>query len=75
MIRYDIAVKTGDVRSSGADANVFIIIYGEKGDTGELSKAQYCTMNLCQKSNCGMANICHGYSKLQRRYLVWPSNT
>lgn len=28
-------VYTGDVRGAGTDANVFIIIFGDKGDTGE----------------------------------------
>ena len=26
---------TGDVKSAGTDANVFLTIYGEYGDTGE----------------------------------------
>lgn len=30
------SVKTGDVRGAGTDANVFVQIYGEKGDTGKL---------------------------------------
>ena len=28
-------VCTGDIRWAGTDANVFVNIYGEKGDTGE----------------------------------------
>ena len=30
------SVRTGDVRGAGSDANVFVQIYGEKGDTGKL---------------------------------------
>lgn len=30
------SVKTGDVRGAGTDANVFVQIYGDKGDTGKL---------------------------------------
>ena len=39
-IQYDIKVYTGDVSSAGTDANVFINIFGENGDTGkrQLSK-------------------------------------
>ena len=32
-------MKTGDVSGAGTDANVFIVIYGEKGDTGEEMRA------------------------------------
>ena len=28
-------VHTGDVRGSGTDANVFLTLFGDKGDTGE----------------------------------------
>lgn len=34
-VKYKIAVKTGDVRGAGTDANVFIQIFGENGDTGD----------------------------------------
>ena len=33
---YNVSVKTGNVRGSGTDANVFIKIFGTKGDTGDL---------------------------------------
>lgn len=33
---YHVHVKTGDVRSAGTDANVFLKIFGDKGDTGNL---------------------------------------
>ena len=32
--RYKITVRTSDDRGSGTDANVWIVVYGEKGDTG-----------------------------------------
>ncbi|XP_048241483.1 lipoxygenase homology domain-containing protein 1-like isoform X2 [Haliotis rufescens] len=34
--RYVIDVKTGDVRGAGTDANVFLKIFGSKGDTGDM---------------------------------------
>uniref|UniRef100_A0AAR2KCT6 PLAT domain-containing protein n=1 Tax=Pygocentrus nattereri TaxID=42514 RepID=A0AAR2KCT6_PYGNA len=39
---YSVAVTTGDVYGAGTDANVFITIYGDMGDTGErkLSKSE-----------------------------------
>ena len=33
---YHVSVKTGDVRSAGTDANVYLKIFGEKGDTSTL---------------------------------------
>ena len=32
---YQVSVKTGDVRGAGTDANVFIQLFGDKGDTGK----------------------------------------
>ncbi|MGH0156164.1 UNVERIFIED_CONTAM: hypothetical protein FKN15_047648 [Acipenser sinensis] len=39
---YTVSVYTGDVYSAGTDANVFLTIYGDLGDTGErkLSKSE-----------------------------------
>uniref|UniRef100_H2ZAW6 PLAT domain-containing protein n=1 Tax=Ciona savignyi TaxID=51511 RepID=H2ZAW6_CIOSA len=33
---YHVAVKTGDIRGAGTDADVYIQIYGSDGDTGRL---------------------------------------
>jgi hypothetical protein len=35
LINYKVSVKTGDRPGAGTDANVFIWIYGEKGDSGK----------------------------------------
>lgn len=32
---YKVSVMTGDVYGAGTDANVFLTIYGDQGDTGE----------------------------------------
>ncbi|XP_078332217.1 lipoxygenase homology domain-containing protein 1-like isoform X5 [Crassostrea virginica] len=40
MKHYTVNVKTGDVFSAGTDANVFINIYGELGNTGERKLAK-----------------------------------
>ncbi|CAL8278491.1 unnamed protein product [Merluccius merluccius] len=39
---YSVSVMTGDVYGAGTDANVFLTIYGDQGDTGErkLSKSE-----------------------------------
>ena len=33
--KYVVEVFTGDVRGAGTDANVFLTIHGDKGDSGE----------------------------------------
>jgi hypothetical protein len=35
IVKYRVTVHTGDKRGAGTDANVFIILHGEKGDTGK----------------------------------------
>ena len=35
MKKYQVEVFTGDVRGAGTDANVFINLFGEYGDSGE----------------------------------------
>lgn len=34
---YTISIKTGDKKYAGTDANVFMILYGTKDDTGNAS--------------------------------------
>lgn len=35
VVKYRISVRTGDKRGAGTDANVYVILHGEKGDTGK----------------------------------------
>ncbi|XP_029365801.1 lipoxygenase homology domain-containing protein 1-like [Echeneis naucrates] len=37
---YKVSVRTGDMYGAGTDANVFLIIYGDLGDTGERKLAK-----------------------------------
>jgi lipoxygenase homology domain-containing protein 1 len=34
-ISYHLKIKTGDIRNAGTDANVYLKIFGEKGDSGK----------------------------------------
>ncbi|XP_062291185.1 lipoxygenase homology domain-containing protein 1 [Scomber scombrus] len=45
LTTYIIQVKTSDVTGAGTDANVWVIIFGENGDTGTLA------LKECNKSN------------------------
>ena len=35
MRKYKVHVFTGDVKNAGTDANVFVTLFGDLGDTGE----------------------------------------
>lgn len=35
-VDYHIAVKTGNIPGGSSDSNVFVKLYGEKGDTGKM---------------------------------------
>lgn len=35
-VNYHIAVKTGDIPGGSSDSNVFVKLYGEKGDTSKM---------------------------------------
>lgn len=37
---YKVTVRTGDMYRAGTDANVFLTIYGDLGDTGERKLAK-----------------------------------
>ena len=34
LTTYTVNVKTGDIRGSGTDANVYMVLYGENDDSG-----------------------------------------
>lgn len=35
-VAYHVAVKTGDIPGGSSDSNVFVKLYGEKGDTSKM---------------------------------------
>lgn len=37
---YNVSVLTGDVQGGGTDANVFLTMFGDKGDSGERKLAK-----------------------------------
>ena len=56
---------TGDVKGAGTDANVFLTIYGEYGDTGErqLLKSE-TNSNKFERRNVSAKLLCQEYSIL-----------
>ena len=55
---YKVAVRTGDVRGAGTDANVYIQIFGKQGDTGRLPLRQSeNTKNKFEKGRADMFTV------------------
>lgn len=49
---YRVTVKTSDVDGASSDANVFIVIFGQNGDSGQLELANSSThMNKFERNN------------------------
>ncbi|KAF6302998.1 lipoxygenase homology domains 1 [Rhinolophus ferrumequinum] len=48
---YTVLVKTSDILGAGTDANVFIIIFGENGDSGTLALKQSPNWNKFERNN------------------------
>lgn len=73
---------TGDVYGAGTDANVFLTIYGDLGDTGErkLSKSETNSnkfergsvrkLKLCDLFNSCLLHCRYIYSRLQSKKEV-----
>ena len=52
VLQYHVSVHTGSRRGAGTDANVFLNIFGEQGDTGERPLKQSKTnRNKFEKGN------------------------
>lgn len=56
---YEVAVKTGNVRNAGTDANVFCTIVGTNGDTGEraLTRSKNHRMNKFERNHTDLFDL------------------
>ncbi|XP_002918168.1 lipoxygenase homology domain-containing protein 1 [Ailuropoda melanoleuca] len=54
---YTVSVKTSDILGAGTDANVFIIIFGENGDSGTLALKQSANWNKFERNNTDTFNF------------------
>ena len=55
---YKVTVRTGDIRGAGTDANVYIHIFGKKGDAGRLPLRQSeNTKNKFEKGRADMFTV------------------
>ncbi|XP_042637316.1 lipoxygenase homology domain-containing protein 1 [Orycteropus afer afer] len=54
---YTVTVKTSDILGAGTDANVFIIIFGENGDSGTLALKQSANWNKFERNSTDTFNF------------------
>uniref|UniRef100_A0A8C9AWV7 Lipoxygenase homology PLAT domains 1 n=1 Tax=Prolemur simus TaxID=1328070 RepID=A0A8C9AWV7_PROSS len=54
---YTVSVKTSNILGAGTDANVFIIIFGENGDSGTLALKQSANWNKFERNNTDTFNF------------------
>ncbi|KAM6219878.1 lipoxygenase homology domain-containing protein 1 isoform 3-T3 [Rhynchocyon petersi] len=54
---YTVSVKTSDILGAGTDANVFIIIFGENGDSGTLALKQSANWNKFERNSTDTFNF------------------
>lgn len=74
---YKTEVHTGDRRGAGTDANVFIILFGENGDSGEMQLSKSLTHR--NKFERGQTDIFHYENLLSlgelRKIRIWHDNS
>ena len=54
--QYEVHVFTGDVWNGGTDANVYLTLYGEKGDTGVRQMLKSNMADKFAKANVSLVN-------------------
>ncbi|KAI5280037.1 Lipoxygenase-likey Domain-Containing Protein 1 [Manis pentadactyla] len=54
---YTVSVKTSNILGAGTDANVFITIFGENGDSGTLALKQSANWNKFERNNTDTFNF------------------
>lgn len=62
-MRYEVTAQTGELWNAGTDANVYLTLYGDRGDTGVrqmfrkdpdtiFKQGQVCVLYMYVKTEC-----------------------
>ena len=85
MKKYILEVFTGDLPKAGTDANVFLTIFGEKGETSEIHLAHSKThSDKFERNNVRLQKFVHSefllllninlrWINFQLRKLIWAN--
>ncbi|XP_066499349.1 lipoxygenase homology domain-containing protein 1 [Hoplias malabaricus] len=72
---YIIQVKTSDLTGAGTDANVFLIVFGENGDTGTLALKESSNRNKFERNQTDVFRISDVLSLGElSKIRVWHDN-
>ncbi|GAB1599835.1 lipoxygenase homology domain-containing protein 1 isoform X2 [Argonauta hians] len=74
-IEYTVKVVTGDVFGAGTDANVFITVYGEYGDTSERSLAKSKNLNKFERNQEDIFVVKAIDMGRLRKVKIWHDNS
>ena len=70
VVPYEVTVYTGDKRGAGTNANVFINMFGTRGDTGDRPlKKSKSNFDKFEKKSVSVS--VHGTKKQQKIIVVW----
>jgi lipoxygenase homology domain-containing protein 1 len=72
---YRVHVFTGDVSGAGTDANVFVSIYGENGDTGERQLKESQNKNKFERAQEDVFDVEAADLGKLRKLKVWHDNS
>lgn len=65
---YTVSVRTGDMYGAGTDANVYLTIYGDLGDTGERKLAK----SENNKNKFERGEVCEEMCDMVISCVLWP---
>ncbi|XP_028851636.1 lipoxygenase homology domain-containing protein 1 isoform X2 [Denticeps clupeoides] len=72
---YIIQVKTSDLTAAGTDANVFLIVFGENGDTGTLALKECSNRNKFERNQVDVFRFSDVFSLGElSKVRVWHDN-
>ncbi|KAL6458734.1 hypothetical protein MHYP_G00322060 [Metynnis hypsauchen] len=72
---YIIQVKTSDISGAGTDANVFLIVFGENGDTGTLALKESSNRNKFERKQMDVFRFSDIFSLGElSKIRVWHDN-
>lgn len=57
VLRYEVQVITGNLWNSGTEANVYMTLYGDRGDTGVRQLYPGKRTSVFEKGNVSIINI------------------
>ena len=71
LVEYTIKFYTGDVAAGGTDANVFMIIYGTRGETKPIQLNELIARNAFEAGNVDYVKLAHENLGSIKKVKIW----